>query len=77
MSFLRHAVVRQSEHSPWRLLVVGAEKCKLKGSYVRARQIGDRICCPMCDKLCKCPEDVEHDQQVFIIKDSGVRNRDG
>ena len=65
---LRHAVNDQSTSSPWRFKVEGTEKCPCKGHLVRARQIGNRVRCPMCDNICVCPKDVEHDQQIKIDK---------
>lgn len=65
---LRHAVNEQSDISPWRFKVEGVKKCPRQGQLIRARQIGDRVRCPMCDYLCVCPKDVEHDQEVRIDK---------
>ncbi len=67
-AFLRHAVNDQSEIAPWRFKVEGVKKCPSQGKHIRARQIGDRVRCPMCDHLCVCPKDVEHDQEVWNDK---------
>lgn len=64
--FLRHSTNEQSKLSPWRFRVEGVEECPRSGKCVRVRQIGDRVRCPMCDHLCVCPKDVEHDQEIRI-----------